>query len=222
MDNVLRTYGFDSLGEFLSVLFHPRIRGEKDSRTKRHRQAVSTFLRGRCTITIADIIPLIFNHNSSRAGRKHPDQRAASFSPHVPLKEICYARPYMAAWATRIVGDHIYDRVGKLARKNRSDPRSHRHLRATSNGRTENANVVEWEDVKFSIEELAALYKNEDRFLWYLTECFSASRKKGQVIVKKTRPHPIIQVGAISSFITSRNRYASGDLGLLLGLWLFA
>ncbi|KAJ7704095.1 hypothetical protein B0H17DRAFT_905881, partial [Mycena rosella] len=65
-------------------------------------------------------------------------------------------------------------------------------------------------------------YKNEDPFLWYLTECFSASRKKGQIIVKKTRLHPIIQVGAISSFITSRNRYASGDLGLPLGLWLFA
>ncbi|KAJ7686955.1 hypothetical protein B0H17DRAFT_939883, partial [Mycena rosella] len=114
------------------------------------------------------------------------------------------------------------------------------HLRATSNGRTENADVVEWEDVKFSIEELAALYKNKDPLLWYLTECFSASRKKGQVIVKKTRPYPIvctsffstffslrsfllqIQVGAISSFITSRNRYASGDLRLLLGLWLFA
>jgi hypothetical protein len=31
-----------------------------------------------------------------------------------------------------------------------------------------------------------------------------------------------IQVGAISSFITSRNRYASGDLALPLGLWLFA
>ncbi|KAJ7824426.1 hypothetical protein B0H13DRAFT_1658521 [Mycena leptocephala] len=31
-----------------------------------------------------------------------------------------------------------------------------------------------------------------------------------------------IQVGAISSFITSRNQYASGDLGLPLGLWLFA
>ncbi|KAJ6504038.1 hypothetical protein DFH09DRAFT_1102033 [Mycena vulgaris] len=31
-----------------------------------------------------------------------------------------------------------------------------------------------------------------------------------------------IQVGAISSFITSRNHYASGNLGLPLGLWLFA
>ncbi|KAF7358185.1 hypothetical protein MVEN_00867000 [Mycena venus] len=171
---------------------------------------------------MADIIPLIFNHNSSRPKQKHPDQRAAAFSPYKPLKEIRYARPCLAAWATRVVGDRIYQRVGKLARKNRSDPRSRRHLRATSNGRSENADVVEWEDVKFSIEELAGLYKEDEPFLWYITECFSASRKNGEVIVKKTRPHPIIQVGAISSFITSRNRYASGDLGLPLGLWLFA
>ncbi|KAJ7693463.1 hypothetical protein B0H14DRAFT_3661877, partial [Mycena olivaceomarginata] len=31
-----------------------------------------------------------------------------------------------------------------------------------------------------------------------------------------------IQVGVISSFILSRNKYASGDLGLPLGFWLFA
>ncbi|KAJ7811583.1 hypothetical protein B0H13DRAFT_2383779 [Mycena leptocephala] len=97
-----------------------------------------------------------------------------------------------------------------------------RHLRATTNKRTNNTEVVEWEDVAFSVEELAALYQEEDEFLWYVTECFAASRKSGKVIVKKTRPHPAIQVGALSSFITSRNRYASGDLGLPLGLWLFA
>jgi hypothetical protein len=72
-----------------------------------------------------------------------------------------------------------------------------------------------------------------------VTECCTASRKNGKVVVKKTRPHPVvrevhilkslcltfvlqIQVGAIGSFITSRNRYASGDLALPLGLWLFA
>ncbi|KAF7372416.1 hypothetical protein MVEN_00102800 [Mycena venus] len=92
----------------------------------------------------------------------------------------------------------------------------------SDNGRSENADLVDWEDVKFSIEELAELYQQEDPFLWYITECCSASRKKGAVIVKKTRPHSIIQVGAISSFITSRNHYASGALGLPLGLWLFA
>ncbi|KAJ6520861.1 hypothetical protein DFH09DRAFT_1098106 [Mycena vulgaris] len=66
MNDVLRTYGFDSLGDFLSALFHPRIRGEKDYRTRRHRQALGAFLRGRCTTTMADIIPFIFNHSSSR------------------------------------------------------------------------------------------------------------------------------------------------------------
>ncbi|KAJ7622877.1 hypothetical protein B0H17DRAFT_1219140 [Mycena rosella] len=72
------------------------------------------------------------------------------------------------------------------------------------------------------MDGLAKQYQEEDEFLWYLTECFTASRKKGKVVVKKTRPHSVIQVGAIGSFITSRNRYASGDLGLPLGLWLFA
>ncbi|KAJ7870106.1 hypothetical protein B0H14DRAFT_3440329 [Mycena olivaceomarginata] len=69
---------------------------------------------------------------------------------------------------------------------------------------------------------LARQYQDEDPFVWYMTECFTASRKKGKVIVKKNRPHPVIQVGAISSFILSRNQYASGELGLPLGLWLFA
>ncbi|KAJ7866904.1 hypothetical protein B0H13DRAFT_2352162 [Mycena leptocephala] len=79
-----------------------------------------------------------------------------------------------------------------------------RHLRATTNKRTTNTEL------------------STKKFLWYLTECFTASRKGGEVIIKKTRPHPVIQVGAISSFVMSRNRYASGSLGLPLGLWLFA
>ncbi|KAJ7871949.1 hypothetical protein B0H14DRAFT_2344903, partial [Mycena olivaceomarginata] len=142
--------------------------------------------------------------------------------PHPNLSEIRYAHPCLSAWATRLVGDRIYYQVGKLARKNRTDTRNRRHLRVTTNKRTNSKDVIEWEDVAFSVEELAALYRKEDEFLWYLTECFAASRKGGKVIVKKIRPHPIIPVGAISSFITSRNRYASGDLGLPLELWLFA
>ncbi|KAJ7078263.1 hypothetical protein C8R44DRAFT_790887 [Mycena epipterygia] len=67
MNDVIRTYGFDSLGEFLSVLFHPRVRGEKDSRRKHHRQAVGTFLQGQSKITMAHIMPLIYNHHKSLA-----------------------------------------------------------------------------------------------------------------------------------------------------------
>ncbi|KAJ7832573.1 hypothetical protein B0H14DRAFT_3142868, partial [Mycena olivaceomarginata] len=160
--------------------------------------------------------------SSTSNSPRDTDQHSAAFSPSRPLSEIRYARPCLSAWATRLVGDRIYYQVDKLARKSRTDTRSRRHLRATTNKRTNSKDVIEWEDVAFSVEELAALYRQEDEFLWYLTECFAASRKGGKVIVKKTRPHPIIQVGAISSFITSRNRYASGDLGLPLGLWLFA
>ncbi|KAJ6579213.1 hypothetical protein DFH09DRAFT_1030447 [Mycena vulgaris] len=170
---------------------------------------------------MAHIIPLIYNHHRSRP-KRDTVQHSAAFSSSIPLSEIRYAHPCLSAWPTRLVGDRIYYGVGKLARHNRTDARNRRHLRATTNKRVNNTDAIEWEDVAFSVEELAALYEKEDKFLWYLTECFAASRKGGKVIVKKIRPHPIIQVGAISSFITSRNRFASGDLGLPLGLWLFA
>lgn len=192
MNDVLRTYGFDSLGEFLSVLFHPRVRGEKDSRSKRHRQAVGAFLQGRSKITMAHIMPLIYNHHKSRPKRSDTEQSSLAFSPYKPLSEIRYARPCISSWATRIVGDHIYYRVGKLAHKDKTAPRSRRHLRATNNGRTDDADLCEWEDVELSVEELAKLYAEEDPFLWYVTECEAASRKNGEVILKKTRPHPAV------------------------------
>ncbi|KAJ6474102.1 hypothetical protein DFH09DRAFT_465031 [Mycena vulgaris] len=125
MDDVLRTYG-------LTV---------SESCSLRHRQAVGAFLRGRCATTMADIIPLIFNHKSSAI-----------------------------AYTNESASSHA---------KNRSDPQSRRHLRATSDGRTENADVVDWEDVKFSIEELAGLNKKEEPFLWYMTECLGLGYEAG-------------------------------------------
>lgn len=66
---------------------------------------------------------------------------------------------------------------------------------------SESEDEVEEEDVKFSIEELAELYQEEDLFLWYLTECFSASRKNGAVIVKKTRPHSMVRASFLITFV---------------------
>ncbi|KAJ6571072.1 hypothetical protein B0H19DRAFT_1064186 [Mycena capillaripes] len=91
IDDVLTIYGFDSLGEFLSVLFHPRKRGEKDLRTKSHRQTVAAFLKGQSKLTMAHIIPLIFNHHHSRPKKRDVDQYSAAFSPSKPLSEIRYA-----------------------------------------------------------------------------------------------------------------------------------
>ncbi|KAJ7711813.1 hypothetical protein B0H16DRAFT_1257499, partial [Mycena metata] len=222
MDDVLKNWGFRSLGDFLATLFHPRVRGEKDHRSSRHRQVVAAFLQGRSNVAMADIIPLLYNHHKSRPKRLNTAERSAAFSPYKPLAQIRFAAPCLSAWATRIVGDAAYSRVGKMARKPKDGSRHRRHLRASTNGRSPNTQVVAWEDVDFTIEELAHGYKDEDELVWFLTECFAGSRKNGKVVVKKTRPHPVIQVGAISSFITARNQYTSGDLALPIGLWLFA
>lgn len=138
---------------------------------------------------MADLIDL-YNHNKSRPKKTNPDHSAA-FSPAKPLSEISCARPCLSSWATRLVGNHAYFRVGKLARKGTG--RNRRQLRAATNGRTEKTDVVEWEDIEFTIEGLGAQYQTEDPFLWYLTECFSASRKKGKAVVKNNRPHPIVR-----------------------------
>ncbi|KAJ7885353.1 hypothetical protein B0H14DRAFT_2338787, partial [Mycena olivaceomarginata] len=148
----------------------------------------------------ADIITLIYDHHKSRPKKSDNDQRSAAFSPSRPLREIRYTRPCLSAWATRLVGDHAYFRVGKMTRKTRAVGRSRRHLRARTDGRTENAHVVEWEDIDFTIDELGQQYKEEDAFLWYITECFTASRKKGKVVVMKARRHPVVRLPHFKSF----------------------
>ncbi|KAF8166316.1 hypothetical protein K438DRAFT_1984361 [Mycena galopus ATCC 62051] len=220
IDDTLKTSGFRTIGNLLAALFHPGTRGETDKRTHHHRLAVAAFLQGRTIVTMAHIIDLIYNHHKSRPKKTDPDY-LASFSPVKPPSKIGCARPCLSSWATRLVGDHAYFRVGKLARKAQAAGRTRRHLHARTNGRTERTEVVEWEDMEFTIDGLSAQYQQEDPFVWYLTESLAASRKKGKVVVKKTRPHPINQVGVISSFIVCRNQYASGDLALTLGIWLF-
>ncbi|KAJ7739719.1 hypothetical protein B0H14DRAFT_2638215 [Mycena olivaceomarginata] len=71
------------------------------------------------------------------------------------------------------------------------------------------------------IPENKSPFKSE-HFCEVRAKVLAASRRKGKVVVKKTRPHPINQVGVISSFIVCRNQYASGDLALALGIWIFA
>ncbi|KAJ7661825.1 hypothetical protein B0H17DRAFT_953379, partial [Mycena rosella] len=221
VDDVLTTYGFQNLGDFLITLFHPHQRGEEDPRTHRHQVAVTRFLQGSSSVKMADLIELIYNHPQSRPKLKHPNEVTAAFSPRKPLEDIHFARPCLSAWATRTVGNETYRRIGRLAKKT-TDPDSRTHVRATTNGRTEGAEVVTWDHMNFTIEGLANKYRDADEFLWYITECCAAPREKGKVVIRRRRPHPVIQVGAISSFIVSRNSYANGDLALPLGIWHFA
>ncbi|KAF8809191.1 hypothetical protein BYT27DRAFT_7284261 [Phlegmacium glaucopus] len=64
-----------------------------------------------------------------------------------------------------------------------------------------------------SIASLCEKYRTRAPVSWYLTESMAGLCKNGVFI---------IQVGAVSSFIFSRNRYANGDLAMALGIWHFA
>jgi hypothetical protein len=59
------------------------------------------------------------------------------------------------------------------------------HIRATTNGKNENATVATREDTKFSIRGLADKYREADPFIWYMSECFCAPHVKGAVFALK-------------------------------------
>ncbi|KAJ7868404.1 hypothetical protein B0H14DRAFT_2240021, partial [Mycena olivaceomarginata] len=190
MDDLLSSYGFLSLGDFLDVLFHNHARDEPDPRTPRHIAAVNKFLSGSNTFRMSHLIERLYHHRESRPKRRHTAERTAAFSPHIPLEDIHFAQPSLSAWATRLVGNRIHNSVGTLARKNRDDSESRTHIRASTNGKDPNARVVSWEDTHFTIEGLAQKYATNAELVWYLTECMAAPRKKGVVVIRKRRPHP--------------------------------
>ncbi|KAJ7846488.1 hypothetical protein B0H14DRAFT_3086277 [Mycena olivaceomarginata] len=222
INTLLEDWPFSSLGSFLQTLFYNHRRGELDPRTKRHERVVTRFLQGKDKVKMADIIELIYHHRQSRPKPKYPAERAAAFSARIPFGTLKHAAPAFSAWATQLVKARAHFVVGKLAQKKRGDPTSRSHIRARSNGRQEDVRTATWEDVKFTILDVAQHYEREGELIWDLTEAMAAPKKNGVVVVRKRRPHPVIQVGAISSFVLSRNRYASGDLALPLALWHFA
>ncbi|KAJ7770955.1 hypothetical protein B0H14DRAFT_3096055 [Mycena olivaceomarginata] len=175
---------------------------------KRHERVVTRFLQGKDKGKMADIIELIYHHRQSRPKPKYPAERAAAFSARIPFGTLKHAAPALSDWATQLVKAraHFVKKCG--------DPASRSHIRARSN--------ATWEDVKFTILDVAQHYEREGELIWDLTEAMAAPKKNGVVVVRKRRPHPVIQVGAISSFVLSCNRYASGDLALPLALWHFA
>ncbi|KAF8884726.1 hypothetical protein CPB84DRAFT_1816928 [Gymnopilus junonius] len=211
MEDILVDSGFDSIGDFLQILFynHTRAAGKKDPQGCTH-------------IKMSNIITLIYSHKHSVPSPQstHYHEQYASFSPAVSPAEIFHARPSLFTWATNLVGKHVHQEIYDLAVKDNEV-----HLRASANGRqhTEKVNLVTWKALgKFSIAGLCDKYKEHAPVMWYLTESMAASHKNGAVILKKKRPHPVIQVGAISSFILSHNAYANGDLAMALGIWHFS
>ncbi|EDR01138.1 uncharacterized protein LACBIDRAFT_312459 [Laccaria bicolor S238N-H82] len=173
---------------------------------------------------MSDIIVLVYGHKHSAPSPSSPlySERHALFSPSVSPAEIFHARPSLFSWATNLVATHVHREIDQLSRTN--VPGGENHLRASTNGRRpDHFKLVTWQALgEFNISALCEKYKVRAPVSWYMTEPMAASRKGGVFIVKKRRPHPIVQVGAISSFILSRNHFANGDLAMALGVWHFA
>ncbi|EDR00804.1 uncharacterized protein LACBIDRAFT_312994 [Laccaria bicolor S238N-H82] len=224
MEQLLKDSGFDSLGEFLKILFYnpSRVSGQPDPRGVCHAKSVARFLQGRNKVKISDIITLVYKHKHSAPSPSspHASEHHAPFSPSVSPADFFYARPSLFTWATNLVANHVDREIYELAAKDDDV-----HLRASTNGRrpTDSISLVTWEALgRFSIAALVEKYKSHAPVAWHLTECMAASRKNGVVVVKKQQPHLIIQVGTISSFLLARNHFATGDLAMALGIWHFA
>ncbi|KAF8997546.1 hypothetical protein BDZ89DRAFT_1083562, partial [Hymenopellis radicata] len=242
---------FKNLGFFLRVLFADfRRRKGPDKRTLQHRSLVAGFLRGKCSVKAAEIVDLIYRHRSSRPSyrSKNRTELDSMFSGSTNPSSLQYAHPAISCWAIQIVGDTVHKLVGDLTRDeavadaddnwedvdaSASDteiPRTRQPLHARlaaskkPNARKKDDRaIVTWDIVEsFRVKEVAAMMIRRAGLVWYLTERMAAMEKKGQVVVRKQRPHSTIQVSAISSFVLSRNRYTNGYLALPLGIWLWA
>ena len=105
MEEILGDSGFDSIGEFLQILFYNPTRGagKEDPRGVTHGLAITRFLQGKVKVKMSDIIGLIYSHRhsalSSRSIQSHKCH--APFSPSVSSSEIFHARPSLST-----VGPH--------------------------------------------------------------------------------------------------------------------
>ncbi|KAJ7244495.1 hypothetical protein C8J57DRAFT_1680834 [Mycena rebaudengoi] len=157
------------LGNFLKLLFYLRPHGTKDVRTNRHKTMVTQFLGGKTNVKMGHIIDLIYNHRQSQPPT-NTEERHLAFSHQTLHTDMCFARPALSSWALGLVAKEARRQVGNLTNNDPTDPTDTTQMRASTNGRANDA----------------------------------------------------IQVGAISSFVLSRSRYASGYLALPLAVWQFA
>ena len=198
MEEILRDFKFNSIGEFLEVLFYnpTQVAEKEDPHGVTHGLAVARFLQGKTKIKMSDIITLIYSHKHSapspRSTQYH--EHHTPFLPSVSHAEILHARPSLFTWATNLVTNHVHHEIYKLTIKGNDV-----HLCASMNGRCpeDGTNLVTWEVLgKFSIVLLCEKYRTCRPVSWYLTESMVVSHKGGFAIVKKRWPHPIVSISS--------------------------
>ncbi|KAJ7828121.1 hypothetical protein B0H14DRAFT_2367241, partial [Mycena olivaceomarginata] len=128
------------------------------------------------------------------------------------------------SWAAQLVGKRCALEIGKLGHVDPNHPDFHAFLQASVNARmSERRKTVTQEDVfQFSMQRSADILHSRAPLAWFITECMAATRKRGTIVMRTRRPHPFIQVAALSSFAMSRRRSANGYFALPTGVYLFA
>lgn len=133
MEELLGNFGFDSIGEFLQILFYnPTHVAGKDPHGLTHGLAVTWFLQGKATIKMSHIILLIYSHKHSAPSSASTQYHEchAPFSPSTSSADINHTCPSLFTWATNLVGNNVYHQeIHKLTAKNDSS-----HLGASTNG----------------------------------------------------------------------------------------
>ncbi|KAJ7628105.1 hypothetical protein B0H17DRAFT_871864, partial [Mycena rosella] len=192
---------FDSVGDFLSILFYNRPHGKSDLRGSTHATAVAKFLRGYTHTKMADILPLIYHHRCSfpakNSSRIH--ERDAMFCTSGEASEIHHARPFISTWATRLVAAEARRQILSATKDDPADPDLRVQLRASTNGRGKtSAHVVTWKDFKnFSIKSIAERYWVKLKLPMFLSKYMSGPMVKGVFVERKRRPYPMVRTSII-------------------------
>ncbi|KAJ7820873.1 hypothetical protein B0H14DRAFT_3735105, partial [Mycena olivaceomarginata] len=217
---------FKTLGHFFEALTENVPRDDLDPRSEYHKRVLSSWLGGRTAFRPVHLVEAIYRNRYSVPSSKSVQAKELSQSFHGTRdpKEYHYARPGLSTWATQLVGKRCALEVGRLGYNDPAHPNFHVFLQSSANSRmAEKRKTVSQEDVfQFSMQRSADILQSRAPLSWFLTESMSATRKNGEIIAKTRRPHPFIQVAALSSFAMARNRSANAYFALPVGTYLFA
>lgn len=193
VDNVLQAIDeeFDSLGQFLSFLFHNCDYSIPDPQSIKHGKVVSSFLYGRSKIGIGEIIELIYRHRASQP-MASSDEDEAAFSSTILPADISNAQPSIFSWATQLVGKMAHWEILNLTNEDSNEPDYATQLRASMNRCAKNVQVVSWDHLgKFTVNGLSNVFKRWASVVFYLTEAMAAPTKHSVVQLQMKQPHPM-------------------------------
>jgi hypothetical protein len=198
LEHLLKTWNFDSLGDFLEILFYnhrSRSDGPPDPRGAGHAQAVSKFLRSQTRLSVADFIVLIYKHPSSspRYDSERKEERISALHPNtsMPPSYFHYAAPCLFTWAVHTVARLCNRQMISLTKSDTKNPDDPVFLRATTNGCTKNTRLPTWDDISsFSFKTLEEKYQSKAAIAFYLLQSMCTRQDNtGAIILRVRRPH---------------------------------